>query len=569
MVAIGSPPTAGLDRRTGEPSVWRRVVRTCTSPAILIALLAWGLCLPSAARVVQLSPDMVEYVDVARRLANGEGYVLGIKAYHIGGPAVLHDGLIHRTPLFTLIMAGMLSIGLDLNAVQVVNAAFGALSAALVYAIGATLFGRAVGITAGLLAAASPIGLAQQVHIQSDALSTMLTLGGIRLVLAAADRQTLWPGALAGLLFGLGYLARPPVVVVAVALVAALPFLAPSLVQARRLILGLVVGLAVVCLPVSLFSLITRGRLSYSGKGYLYGVVSDADIMENGYGHDPLSPLTFVLADPGFVLGAIWTVTSLYLRSIFLEREWLAPLALGWPGAIYALVTGRYPWTARLVLVAAAANVVFYGLTWSSWQDRFMLPTVFLLLPFVVDGLLRLLRYGCVLVGRVWVRPSVVRVGPVVLLGAVVAAALVAWSPRFLEQYQGQFRYGDRPAGSRVTEGVRWSGPPRWTNDGNLDEAIAWIRAQTGQDTVLAHGQPWLFTFFTGRPTVLLPYRLRDDLLRRFLIEYRVSYVLHDSRDPQRREYADQLRDLGSDGVRSQRVRNLTVYDTRPLWQSR
>src|SRR3954447_16348518 len=100
-----------------------------SSAPLLVGLLAWGLCLPSAARVIQLSPDMVEYVDVARRLAGGEGYVLGIKAYHIGGPAVLQDGLIHRTPLFTSIMAGILWLGLDLYAVQLVNAAFGAFSA--------------------------------------------------------------------------------------------------------------------------------------------------------------------------------------------------------------------------------------------------------------------------------------------------------------------------------------------------------------------------------------------------------------------------------------------------------
>ena len=47
-------------------------------------------------------------------------------------------------------------------------------------------------------------------------------------------------------------------------------------------------------------------------------------------------------------------------------------------------------------------------------------------------------------------------------------------------------------------------------NDGSLEETIDWIRGQTGPDTILAHGQPWPYTFFTGRPTVLLPYRLGD-----------------------------------------------------------
>ena len=550
---------------------WRSAVR----PAILVGVLAWALMLPPAARVVQLSPDMVEYVDVARRVANGEGYVLGIKAYHIGGPAVVHDGLFHRTPLFTLIMAGMLSLGFDLYAVQVVNAAFGAVAAAMVCSIGTRLFGRSVGIVAGVLAAASPVGLAQQVHIQSDALATALTLVAIRVLIVAADRSTIRPALLAGLLFGAGYLARPPVVVIAAALVVTLPLVAPSRAQARQLMVGLIGGLAIVGLPVTAFSLLTRGRLAYSGKGYLYGVLSDADIMENGYAATPLHPVEFISADPLLVLGAIWTVMTLYFRSIFLEREWLAPLALGWPAALLALARGWYSWSAQLVLVAAGSNFLFYGLTWSSWQDRFMLTTVFLLLPFVVDGLLRTLRFIWALTLAGWARTLAGRLsstldarGPAVLLGLAVVAVMIAWSPRFLEQYRGQFSYGERPVGTRVTDGLRWTGPPRWTNDGSLDEGIEWVRGQTMPDAVLAHGQPWTYGFFTGRPMVLLPYRLSDDLLRRFLVEYRVSYVLYDPRDPQRREYADQLRDLAADGVRAQRVRNLMVFDTRPLWQA-
>jgi hypothetical protein len=538
-----------------------------TSPALYIGLLAWVVCLPSALRAVQLSPDMVEYVDVARRLVNGEGYLLGIKAYHLGGPAVIHDGLIHRTPLFTLLMAGMLAVGLDLYAVQVLNAAFGAFSAVMVYAIGTQVFGRTVGIWSGILVAASPIGLAQQVQIQSDALATALTLTGLRLLLHAAQHETLRPALFAGLVFGLGYLTRPPVAVIPVALALALPFVAPNAGLARRLVAGLLAGLALVIVPVSLASLAMLGRLSYSGKGYLYGVVSDADVMENGYAAAPLTPVEFITRDPGYVLGLIWTVFSLYARSVFLEREWLLPLIGGWPGAILALVRGRYPWTAWLLLVAAATNFVFYGLTWSSWQDRFMLTTVFLLLPFVVDGLLRTYRWIMALVAAGRARPTVIERTTQVLLGLTVVAVVVLWSPRFREQYSGQFRYGDRPTGVRTTDGFAWTGPPRWVNDGNLDDVIDWARTQTSPTTVLAHGQPWPYAFFTRRPMVLLPYKLTDEQLRRFLIEYRVSYVLYDTRDPQRREYGDQLKDLEDNGVRSQRLRNLVVYDTRALWQ--
>jgi hypothetical protein len=280
-----------------------------------------------------------------------------------------------------------------------------------------------------------------------------------------------------------------------------------------------------------------------------------------------LSPAEFIGADPGFVLGAIWTVTSLYLRSIFLEREWLAPLAAGWPAVVLALVTRRYSWRAGLVLVAAAANFVFYALTWSSWQDRFMLTTVYLLLPFVVDGLLRTIQwfwsYVAVRLNMPWLRNW----GPVLVLIAYVGAVIMLWSPRFLDQYQGRFAYGERPVGTRTTDGIRWTGPPRWANDGDLDEAIRWIRRNTASDTILALGTPWPYTFFTGRPSVLLPYQLNDADLRRLLVTYRVSYVLHDPSDPRRRGYGEQLRALASLGVHSQRVKDLQVFDTRPLWQ--
>jgi len=196
---------------------------------------------------------------------------------------------------------------------------------------------------------------------------------------------------------------------------------------------------------------------------------------------------------------------------------------------------------------------------------------VFLLLPFVTDGLLRLLR---AVVGMVAVSPVGRRLSgrllaalPTALLALVAAGTLALWSPRFVEQYGGQFRYGDRPAGVRTTDGLRWTGPPRWVNDGNLDDVIKWTAERTSPDTVLAHGQPWPFAFFTERPMVLLPYRLTDADLRRFLVEYRVSYVLYDPRDPQRRDYGDQLRDLEAAGVRGQRLKNLVVFDTRTLWQ--
>ena len=105
-------------------------------PSVAIALVAFALYLTPAVRVVQLNPDVVEYVDVARRVLAGQGFNLGVKAYHIGGTQVLHNGLAERPPLFPLLVAGVLGLGLDLRAVQVMNAALTAVSVGLVAEIG-------------------------------------------------------------------------------------------------------------------------------------------------------------------------------------------------------------------------------------------------------------------------------------------------------------------------------------------------------------------------------------------------------------------------------------------------
>src|SRR3954469_12721023 len=104
MAALGARRDGGPASEVARGAVSRYGRWADLAAPLLVALLAWGLCLPTAARVIQLSPDMVEFVDVARRVVHGDGYVLSIKAYHVGGPEVIQDGLIHRPPLFTLVM---------------------------------------------------------------------------------------------------------------------------------------------------------------------------------------------------------------------------------------------------------------------------------------------------------------------------------------------------------------------------------------------------------------------------------------------------------------------------------
>jgi 4-amino-4-deoxy-L-arabinose transferase-like glycosyltransferase len=551
--------SATLDRPIAQvpPLAHGRAVRAIPRASVLIGLLAFCLYLTPALSVVQLNPDVVEYVDVARRLLNGEGFRLGVKAYHFGGTEVLHNGLAERPPLFPLLVAGLLGLGLDLRAVQVMNAALAAVAVGLVAEIGRSLFGRQVGAAAGLLAAASPVMLTRTILPMTEALTISLLLLATWLVVRAPEPVRRRDYLLAGAILGLGYLARPTTAALALAIVPAIVLAARDRLGAVRAVGWLGLGVALFVVPMSLYSLATQGSLSYSGQSYLYAVHKDSDVLRNGYGRPIPTPVEFISQNLDFVGAAILENVRDYGYLLLWDREWLRPLAVAWVGVLLALFWRSYPRRAVIPAALALASFGTYALTWANFQERYQLPTLLLLLPFLADGLARL---GLT---RLSLRPLPASL-PLIL--AVLAVAWW-WSPAFRDQYRDQFRYGDEPVKPRVDDGLRWTGPPRWSEDNELARVDEWIRTNTAPNDVLTHGQPWPYTFFTSRPATLLPTKLTAESLRAFLTDYRVAYVLLDQRDRDRRDYRTDLEALGSSGVTVTTLASFRIYDTRSLWR--
>ena len=530
---------------------------TSVRASVLIGLLAFALYLTPSLRVVQLNPDVVEYVDVARRLLNGEGYRLGVKAYHFGGTAVLHHGLAERPPLFPLLVAGLLGLGLDLRAVQVVNALLAAVSVGLVAEIGRSLFGRSVGAAAGLLAAISPVVLARMIPPMTEALTIALILLATWIVVRAPEPARRQDYLLAGLALGLGYLTRPTVAALALALLPALVLAAQDRRGAVRAAGWLSVGVLVFAIPISLYSIATQGSLSYSGQSYLYAVHKDSDVLRNGYGRPLPTPVEFITSNFGFVVVAILENARDYANLLLLDREWLRPLLPAWIGVLLALALRAYPRRAIIPAALALASFATYALTWANFQERYQIPVLLLLLPFLAHGLTRL-GLTRIPLGRL------PRSLPLFLAVVVVGWW---WLPTWRHQYQDEFRYGDEEVTPRVDDGLRWTGPPRWSDDPELARINAWLHDNTDRDDVLTHGQPWPYTFFTMRPATLLPTKLTPDRLQTFLTEYHVAYVLLDQRDRDRRDYRADLEALARDGVTVSTIGSFRIYDTRSLWR--
>jgi hypothetical protein len=225
---------------------------------------------------------------------------------------------------------------------------------------------------------------------------------------------------------------------------------------------------------------------------------------------------------------------------------------------LLALVLRRYPRRALIPAILALAGFATYALTWANFQERYQLPTMLLLLPFLADGLARL---GL----------TRLPLGPLPRSLPLFAAVLVVswwWLPTWRQQYHDEFRYGDEEIKPRVDDGLRWTGPPRWSEDTELARVNEWLRANTDRDDAVTHGQPWPYTFFTMRPATLLPTKLTADRLRGFVTDYRVAYVLLDLRDRDRRDYRADLEAMASNGVRVTTLGSFRIYDTRPLWQT-
>jgi hypothetical protein len=532
-------------------------------PAAWIALAGFLLYLPIVTTTLQLGPDPIDYLDLGRHLAAGQGYVLAIKAYFFGEPAVVHQALDQRAPLYPLLVALLFRLGLDEYAVQVVNAALAATCAALVYALGSRLFDRRTGLLAGLLAAASPAMLIHSALPMTEPLALCLTLAPTWLLLRDLDHPTPRSFGLAGLLLGLAYLTRPVTLPMGAALLLGVVLATrPRMRAPRRALLRpllvLVACAALFVLPITAYSLATRGTLSYLSNAW-YSVLDEQQLISEATLQPLPAPAAFLRDNAAAVAATILRKARQYLALLFLDDRWLLPLVLAWPAVLLALFRRQYPRAALPVLLLAAANFLVYALSWMFYARRFMLLTLLLLLPFAVDGLRRL-----------GLDRRLPRLPALRALDLLVALVILFWLQTFVQQYQGLFREagGGDLVGTRTAQGLRWTGPPSWVEDRELRPILDWVQANTDPGDTVAARYPHPYTFFAGRPSVQLPRNLDPLTLRRFLVDYRVGYVSLSNVDSYRRRYQDELVALEPAGVRlAGEVGSYRVFDTRALWR--
>ena len=416
--------------RSGSPfpSSW-----AVTRRALLIGLLALSV---RAAFVLDFSSqplfdvnlvpgtDMEFLVEWARRIAGGDLFIRG-------------TGPFWWAPLFPYALGAILAMAgpANLLGAALVQAILGALTAVVVYLLGRKLFDDATGLLAGLLAGVyGPVIFYTGIFL-STTLEVFLSVLILYLVTIALAQPTIprWVGA--GIVAGLGCLARPNFLLGVLALLAVLPLLLaredrrPDWSSVWRAGIAFALGVILMIAPATARNRIEGGRwvlISAAGpETYRIANSFDSTPMNFVYPTQPPMPLTSYAFWRHQARKAVffwWGLEVPQNVSYYLGREVSWVLRLPWfPFWLAVPLAALGLWTSRHHARALAHIYIFLGAYYLSVVAffiiaRWRLPLIIPLLIFTAYGILSLYRTA---VSRDW-KPLGIRVAVVAVLIALV-----------------------------------------------------------------------------------------------------------------------------------------------------
>lgn len=214
--------------------------------ALRVLVLALGWQAP-------IDMDGTEYVRIAQSVAAGNGPI-GIR----GLPILIYQ------PLYPWAIAAFVHLGADAESAALWIAVLcGTAFVGLVYALGATVYGRRAGLAAALVAAVLPICVQTSTTAITEAPFAAAATAGLLGLLRLLRTWSLRDAVLCGGGFGLAYLVRPEGALFALAALAVAAF-APG----RRLLPIAVMGAlaALLAVPALATTYAVSGRLALEGK---------------------------------------------------------------------------------------------------------------------------------------------------------------------------------------------------------------------------------------------------------------------------------------------------------------
>jgi hypothetical protein len=598
----------GLPSTTGDPG------KSCTGPAgnagrkplltfALLVAVSLAVRLYPAVTAVNLTPDAVEYLDMARQDARGEFGAVTLKRHYLDAYPVTYPGNGLRPPLFPLAAGAVLAAGGSVITVQAANALAASLAVGVWFLAFAPLFSWRAAAGGALAASFSIWYWGSSVIALTEPLS-MLLAGLTAWVVTTGRWRTLGGAAGLGGLCALSFLTRRmngmllPLVLGLFGLEAwrGTGSVTDRLRFAGRCLVLLFVWAAVLA-PFAVKNVRDFGTPFYDPNT---AVFRGGEETFDHYSASPPATFAEYVRHKGVrpLAASVGRAALKNLKASLAGPGGLGLLSLALPLVVFYLFRGSQPPGVWFLVSLAVLNFTAYSLVGFHGYDdpRFILFTTFPLCPLCLQALERWPWIGSPVHpfvgafggpssrntaggspartrnhrrGALAPSPSVsspcpedapahrIRKGPEnrrfagegkkpeirsAVVGLLVAASVL--------QGVGVFALRIRKIPTVILDGT----PVRVLPEALLryppleyDRLFEEIGRRTAPGEIVATGMPWLVHFFAGRPTALLPVDLDLETLPAYLRAYRVRTVVLDPASMGRErfgEYRELLGDL-------------------------
>ena len=411
-----------------------------------------------------ITPDGIDYVNIARNLVHGRGFVHTIKWHYFDERPIVAPAWGQRPPMYSIFLAPIVALGGGPKAMGAANLfllglaslAAGGLAWRMAGAQAAAAAGLVVGLAPPMLFTAS-FPLTEPLFI----VFVFLSLGALAFGQSAPEGKSREEAAAAaaGLVAFAAYLTRSSGTAL---LLAELIWLARRRAwrQAAALALAFTIPLALWSCGLKAYC----GSYTYSMQKYHLVCGNFADEIGQTFGKQYPAASVFMASHARAILQTVAGHFRQYLGALFSADQ----LSLLTPLLGLALLAGAGGSAAGLLALYGALNVALCAVVWSTHEGvRFMLPSFAVLAPVACAGAERALRQ------RPWLRWTP-------LLAAAVVIALYA--PQIASNWQGARRGRARPLRLSAAE-------------------IQWIERTIPEMTPIGTDMPFEVNFFCDRPT--------------------------------------------------------------------
>lgn len=433
--------------------------------------------------------DAIQYINVARNLAAGKGFIQNTKADYATSDPVITSSFHGRTSLFSLFLAGILFIGGNEYTMQLFCFSISIINSCLIYILCRRWVSPKWSLVAGLLAALNPNLLINNRLILTEPLFTTFILLSFITIYFMKENYAKY--CVTGVLISFAYLTRAEGIFL-------LPlFIITSIKSPKRIIKTVLIifCFSIVSAPYWYGNYINYGNPFYSIHKRLYAVRDYNEYVNgNGYGVTFPTPLNFISNNFSWVVNKEILVFRDNINSL-INFDFFGPFAI-----FLLLVFAATTWKkfANFYLYAFII-VLVYTSAWSALFERsrhFTATFLLLLIP---------LAYSLEKLAKKSKRVAVI----------VLVCVLIPYLVLDIHRIIFARTIDTLPAD-------RWGPIIR-------NKEFSWIEKNTKKSDIISSTNPEMIYLFTDRAGIITPNALNKNNYYSYIKQYHVKYFFVDN----------------------------------------